>query len=166
MNLKVLLAAEVLVEVDVSKVIAEAHNGYFCLLPNHVDFVTALVPGILSFEISGGREEYLAVDEGILVKYGKEVSVSARNAVRGPDLGQLRRTVSEKFEAVGEHEKSARTAFLDETKTSSPHFTKMPASTARYSSRPPMISKDRIPGTRAVTKSTCFGKRHDRHNLG
>ncbi len=110
MNLKVLLAAEVLVEVDVSKVIAEAHNGYFCLLPNHVDFVTALVPGILSFEISGGREEYLAVDEGILVKYGKDVLVSARNAVRGPDLGQLRRTVSEKFEALGEHEKSARTA--------------------------------------------------------
>lgn len=110
MNLKVLLAAEVLVEAEVSKVIAEAHNGYFCLLPKHVDFVTALVPGILSFEISGGREEYLAVDEGILVKCGEEVLVSARNAVRGPDLGQLRRIVSEKFEALGEHEKSALTA--------------------------------------------------------
>ena len=110
MNLKVLLAAEVLVEVDVSKVIAEAHNGHFCLLPKHVDFFTALVPGILSFEVSGGREEYLAVDEGILVKCGDDVLVSVRNAVRGPDLGQLRRTVSEKFEAIGEHEKSARTA--------------------------------------------------------
>jgi F-type H+-transporting ATPase subunit epsilon len=110
MNLKVLLAAEVLVEADVSKVIAEAHNGYFCLLPKHVDFVTALVPGILSFEVSDGREEYLAVDAGILVKCGEDVLVSARNAVRGPDLGQLRRTVSEKFEAIGEHEKSARTA--------------------------------------------------------
>jgi F-type H+-transporting ATPase subunit epsilon len=110
MNLKVLLAAEVLVEAEVSKVIAEAHNGYFCLLPKHVDFVTALVPGILSFEISGSREEYLAVDEGILVKCGEDVLVSARNAVRGPDLGQLRRTVSEKFEALGEHEQTARTA--------------------------------------------------------
>jgi F-type H+-transporting ATPase subunit epsilon len=110
MNLKILLAAEVLVEAGVSKVIAEAHNGYFCLLPKHVDFVTALVPGILSFEIIGGREEYLAVDAGILVKCGEDVLVSARNAVRGPDLGQLRRTVSEKFEAIGEHEKSARTA--------------------------------------------------------
>jgi F-type H+-transporting ATPase subunit epsilon len=110
MNLKVLLAAEVLVEAEVSKVIAEAHNGYFCLLPKHVDFVTALVPGILSFEISGGREEYLAVDEGILVKCGEDVLVSARNAVQGPDLGQLRSTVSEKFEAIDEHEQTARTA--------------------------------------------------------
>jgi F-type H+-transporting ATPase subunit epsilon len=110
MNLKVLLAAEVLLEVDVSKVIAEAYNGHFCLLPKHVDFVTALVPGILCFEISGGREEYLAVDAGILVKCGEDVLVSTKNAVRGPDLGQLRHTVSEKFEALGEHEKTARTA--------------------------------------------------------
>ena len=110
MNLKVLLAAEVLVEADVSKVIAEAHNGFFCLLPKHVDFVTALVPGILSYEISGGQEEYLAVDEGILVKCGEDVLVSARNAVQGPDLGQLQSTVSEKFEAMDEHEQTARTA--------------------------------------------------------
>jgi F-type H+-transporting ATPase subunit epsilon len=110
MNLKVLLAAEVLLEADVSKVIAEAHNGFFCLLPKHVDFVTALVPGILSYEISGGQEEYLAVDEGILVKCGEDVLVSARNAVQGPDLGQLQSTVSEKFEAMDEHEQTARTA--------------------------------------------------------
>ena len=110
MNLKVLLAAEVLLETEVSKVIAEAHNGFFCLLPKHVDFVTALVPGILSFEISGDREEYLAVDEGILVKCGEDVLVSARNAVQGPDLGQLQSTVSEKFEAIDEHEQTARTA--------------------------------------------------------
>jgi F-type H+-transporting ATPase subunit epsilon len=110
MKLKVLLAAEVLLEAEVSKVNAEAQNGHFCLLPNHVDFVTALVPGILSFEISGGEEAYLAVDAGILVKCGKDVLVSARNGVRGPDLGQLRRTVSERFEAQSEHEKSTRTA--------------------------------------------------------
>jgi F-type H+-transporting ATPase subunit epsilon len=112
MNLKVLLAAEVLLEADVSKVIAEAHNGFFCLLPKHVDFVTALVPGILSYEISGGREEYLAVDEGILVKCGEDVLVSARNAVQGPDLGQLQSTVSEKFEAIDEHERTARSAMV------------------------------------------------------
>ena len=110
MKLKVLLAAEVLLETEVSKVIAEAHNGFFCLLPKHVDFVTALVPGILSYEISGGREEYLAVDEGILVKCGEDVLVSARNAVQGPDLGQLQSTVWEKFEAIDEHEQTARTA--------------------------------------------------------
>jgi len=112
MNLKVLLPTEVLVEEDVAKVTAEAHNGFFCLLPRHVDFVAAIVPGILSFETVGGRETFLAVDEGILVKCGQEVIVSTRNAVRGPDLGQLRRTVEERFEVLDDREKTARAAMV------------------------------------------------------
>ena len=110
MKLKVLLPAEVLLEEDVTKVIAEAHNGFFCLLPRHVDFVAALVPGILSYETGSGHEVFLAVDEGILIKCGQEVLVSTRNAVRGPDLGQLKHTVVEKFEALDQREKSARSA--------------------------------------------------------
>jgi F-type H+-transporting ATPase subunit epsilon len=110
MKLRVLLPIQVLIEEDATKVIAEAHNGFFCLLPKHVDFIAALVPGILSFETTGGREEFLAVDEGILIKCGQEVTVSTRNAMRGTELGQLRRTVEEKFEVLDERERSVRSA--------------------------------------------------------
>ena len=112
MNLKVLLPTGVLIEEEVTKVIAEAPNGFFCLLPKHVDFAAAIVPGILSFEAAGGREEFLAVDEGILIKCGQEVLVSTRNAVRGPDLGQLRRTVEERFKVLDDREKTARSAMV------------------------------------------------------
>jgi len=112
MNLKVLLPTGVLIQEEVTKVIAEAHNGFFCLLPKHVDFVAALVPGILSFETAGGREAFVAVDEGILVKCGEEVMVSTRNAMRGPDLGQLRRTVEERFKVLDDREKTARSAMV------------------------------------------------------
>jgi F-type H+-transporting ATPase subunit epsilon len=112
MNLKVLLPTGVLVQEDVAKVTAEAHNGSFCLLPKHVDFAAALVPGILSFETAGGREAFLAVDEGILIKCGQEVLVSTRNAVRGPDLGQLRLTVEERFKVLDDREKTARSAMV------------------------------------------------------
>jgi F-type H+-transporting ATPase subunit epsilon len=37
MRLKVLLPTMVLVDEAVSKVVAEAENGAFCLLPKHVD---------------------------------------------------------------------------------------------------------------------------------
>lgn len=110
MNLRILLPAQVLIEEEVAKVTAEAPNGYFCLLPRHIDMVAALVPGIFSFETSGGRETFLAVDEGILVKYGREVTLSVRNAVEGPELGKLQRTVKERFQVLGEREKTARTA--------------------------------------------------------
>jgi F-type H+-transporting ATPase subunit epsilon len=111
MRLKVLLPSEVLIDEKVTKVIAEAENGSFCLLPRHVDFVAALVPGLLSFVSSQGAEEFAAVDEGILVKCGPEVVVSTRNAVRAPDLGMLERTVEERFRHLDDLEKTARSAF-------------------------------------------------------
>jgi len=112
MNLKVLLPTEVLVDEAVRKVTAEAANGSFCLLPRHIDFVAALVPGLLSFETDEEevREVFLAVAEGVLVKSGEEVLVSVRDAVRGGELGELRRIVEEKFKVLDDKEKTARTA--------------------------------------------------------
>lgn len=110
MNLKVLLPSEVLIEATAEKVTAEAENGFFCLLPRHVDFVAALVPGILSYETPDGEEIFLAVDEGILVKCADGVAVSTRNALRGMNLGALRKMVEEQFKAEDEHEKTVRSA--------------------------------------------------------
>lgn len=111
MKLKVLLPNEVLIDEEVTKVVAEAENGSFCLLPRHVDFLAALVPGLFSFVTPQGVEQFLAVDEGILIKCGPEVLVSARNAVRGPDLGKLEQTVAKSFRHLDDHERMARSAF-------------------------------------------------------
>jgi F-type H+-transporting ATPase subunit epsilon len=110
MRLRVLLPTQVLVDEEAAKVTAEAENGSFCLLPRHVDFVAALAPGLLAFEAPGGREEFLAVDEGVLVKCGEEVLVSTRRAVRSADLGALRETIDEQFRVLDDHERAARTA--------------------------------------------------------
>ncbi|MFW6114840.1 MAG: F0F1 ATP synthase subunit epsilon [Thermodesulfobacteriota bacterium] len=110
MNLKVLLPTEVLLDEEVEKVTAEAQNGFFCLRPRHVDFAAALVPGLLSFENSEGRERFVAVDEGLLVKCGQSVTVSTRSAVKGGELGELERIVEEQFMVLDEKEKAARTA--------------------------------------------------------
>ena len=110
MTLKVLLPTEVFVDRDVRKVVAEAENGSFCLLPRHVDFVAALVPGLLSYTTEDGQEVFLAIDEGILVKCGTEVLVSTRHAAQGPDLGTLQHTIDHQFRILDEKEKMARTA--------------------------------------------------------
>jgi F-type H+-transporting ATPase subunit epsilon len=110
MNLKVLLPTEVLIDEEVSKIRAEAENGFFCLRPSHIDFTAALVPGLLSFDNSEGKEIFIAVDEGILVKYGHSVIVSTRSAVKGGELGQLERIVEEQFMVLDDKEKAARSA--------------------------------------------------------
>jgi F-type H+-transporting ATPase subunit epsilon len=110
MNLKVLLPNEVFLDREVTKITAEAQNGHFCLLPRHLDFVAALVPGLLTFENEDGEERFLAIDEGVLVKCGPEVLVSTRSAARNGDLGQLRHVVLEQFEVLDERERLARSA--------------------------------------------------------
>ena len=109
MNLKVLLPAEIFLCEEVTKIVAEAENGFFCLLPQHADFTAALAPGILSFT-TGNGETHLAVDGGALLKRGPEVLVSTRNAVRSPELGTLRDVVVRQFEEIDEREKKARSA--------------------------------------------------------
>jgi F-type H+-transporting ATPase subunit epsilon len=108
MRLTVILPTGLLVDQEVIKVTAEAENGSFCLLPRHIDFLAALVPGLLSFENDVGEEEFLAIDEGVLVKCGAEVMVSTRNAVRGVPLGQLRQAVEKQFRVLDEREQQAR----------------------------------------------------------
>jgi F-type H+-transporting ATPase subunit epsilon len=90
MKLKILLPTTILLEAETEEIVAEAENGSFGLLPSHIDFVTALVPGILSYTTTTGEIVYLAVDEGILVKQGEVVLVSTRKAVKGKDFKQLK----------------------------------------------------------------------------
>jgi len=108
MNLTIWLPAEVLMREEVTRIKAEAENGWFGILPKHVDFVTALVPGVLTFSPVGKPEEYLAMDRGVLVKCGPDVSISTRNAVRVKDLASLKTEVEAQFLTAQEREKKAR----------------------------------------------------------
>jgi F-type H+-transporting ATPase subunit epsilon len=110
MRLKVILPREILIDNQVTKIIAEGVNGSFCLLPRHIDFISALVPGILTYFLPDGQQLYLAVDEGILVKCGGEVFVSTLNAIQDDDLNTLKQTVVEQFRVLDEQEKLTRSA--------------------------------------------------------
>ena len=109
MRLRVCLPDRVLVDSRVKKIIAESEDGSFCLLPRHIDYVALLVPGILSYESDEvANEEYLAVDEGILIKRGDDVTVSTRKGVLSKDLEVLKQTVENEFLELEEQERKAR----------------------------------------------------------
>lgn len=110
MRLKVLLPWRVLVDTAVTKVVAEADNGWFCLLPRHTDFVAALVPGVLVFTAADGVEGLAAIDHAMLVKHGAEVLVSAWRGVTGDDLESLRQVVEREFLELDDRERAARSA--------------------------------------------------------
>lgn len=109
MTLKVLLPFQVFAETsDVSRIVAETREGSFGLLPNRLDCVAALPPGILTCESASEGETFIAIDEGVLVKAGGNVLVSVRRAQSGADLGTLREAVEKDFLLVGEQERRVR----------------------------------------------------------
>lgn len=85
-------------------------EGAFGLLPQHTDWVAALLPSVLVLTDAQGAERFFGIDHGLLVKHGPQVEVAVRRAVPGDDLATLARTVAETFEQVADDERVARTA--------------------------------------------------------
>lgn len=110
MQLRVITPMAVHVDRPARRIVAEGPDGHFGMLPNHIDFVTELVPGILIYETEDGIERFVAVNSGTLVKCGEEVRVAVRGAVEGDDLGELRALVEADFRRRDEDEREARAA--------------------------------------------------------
>ena len=110
MNLKILLPFRIFAEkTAVSRIVAETQAGSFGLLPQRLDCVAALTPGILIYETASDGEVFVAVDGGVLVKSGAEVLVSVRRAISGANLGELRQAVEQEFLTLDEREQNVRT---------------------------------------------------------
>jgi F-type H+-transporting ATPase subunit epsilon len=92
------------------RVVAESLGGSFGLLPNRLDCIAALVPGILEYETPADGTVYLAVDEGVLVKRGTEVLVSVQRACGGKDLAALHEAVTQEYLQLDARERDVRSA--------------------------------------------------------
>lgn len=93
---------------EVLRVVAETSEGSLGLLPQRLDCVARLVPGILTYETQTGGEVFVAVDAGVLVKTGPDVLVAVRRAIAGTDLGQLHEQVEREFLTLNEREQAQR----------------------------------------------------------
>lgn len=108
MKLKIVLPHRVLVETEVEQVTADGLDGSFGLLPRHIDFVSVLPPGVLSYRETGAGEWFVAVDEGVLIKQGDRVQVATRNAAKSRHLEELKATLEEDLLDWDEREQKSR----------------------------------------------------------
>lgn len=111
MHLKILLPFRVFDDIqNVKRIVMETSEGSFGLLPQRLDCVAALVPGIFTYETDS--EHYIAIDEGVMIKAGEEVLVSVRNAIRGSSLEDLNQSVEKEFIRLDESEKEIRSSMV------------------------------------------------------
>lgn len=109
MNLKILLPYEIFLEQEqVSRMVLDTYQGYYGIWPNRLDFSAAIAPGILTYQVKDRPETYLALDEGIAVKTGAQVTISVRNAISGNELGKLKREIEKMMNEIEDQEVEVR----------------------------------------------------------
>ena len=108
MNLKVCCPTGVVLEQSIQKIDFQALDGYFTLLPRHVDFVTALTPNIVRFT-DGQQMTFMACNRGILTKIGQQVVLSAHKVVLSHSLSDLEQTIAVEFKQDDEQRKEINT---------------------------------------------------------
>ncbi|MDP5205514.1 F0F1 ATP synthase subunit epsilon [Alishewanella sp. SMS9] len=109
MDLKVLLPNKVFFEAQaIAQIVVMTPQGSYGFLPQRQDCVAALVPGILMYQPVGKAEQYIALDQGVLVKTGLNVRVSVRNAIAHQELNQLRDAIERQYLQLDEQEQQLR----------------------------------------------------------
>jgi F-type H+-transporting ATPase subunit epsilon len=63
--LKVVTPTGIVFEGDAEEVTAVNPIGQFGVLPEHINFITSLVPGILEIRLAGGEKRYYVVSGGL-----------------------------------------------------------------------------------------------------
>jgi F-type H+-transporting ATPase subunit epsilon len=109
MKLTLATADRVLLDgTDILALRAEDETGSFGILPGHADFVTALVPTVLTWRTPDGTEHHCAVRSGVLVVTGGHaVGIAVREAVPGPDLDALEAVVRDRLRQAEATERAA-----------------------------------------------------------
>lgn len=104
MRLKILTPMQVEVDTQIQKVDFEALDGFFTLLPKHIDFVDSLKQTIVQYK-SGEKNYYVACDRGVVVKKADEVIISTSLAIQDDDLEKLKKTIAYDFKQMEQERK-------------------------------------------------------------
>ncbi len=104
-SFKLITPTEVVFEGDAELVIAVGTEGEEGILPRHAPFLTALRPGVLRANVSGGQRLELATGEGFMQALPDRVTVLVDRALRFEDVNPA--TARSELNEALERQKSA-----------------------------------------------------------
>jgi F-type H+-transporting ATPase subunit epsilon len=94
---------------NVGYVRAEDETGAFGVLPGHADFLTVVVPSVITWTDEHGAEHHLAVSHGTLeVRNGDLIEIATREAVGEESLARLGDAVVTQLRDEAEQEEESR----------------------------------------------------------
>jgi F-type H+-transporting ATPase subunit epsilon len=106
-RLKIIVPAGVFASIEkVDRIVVMTQGGSFGLLPHRMDCAAVLPPGLFAYSTAATDEVHLAIDAGMLIKTGADVSLCVRRVIAGADLGRLRQAVQQELKQRSEQESS------------------------------------------------------------
>lgn len=111
MRLELVIPGRVVLDLPaITTLVVPTSQGSHGIRPRRLDCVMAIVPGLASYELPDGKRVVFAVDEGILVKAGQQVTCTVRHAVLAGETADLKRTFEAELQAASKREREVRHA--------------------------------------------------------
>src|SRR6266566_1577467 len=85
MELEIITPEKIIYQGEVDEIYVTTADGAICILPNHINLFTKLIPGELKLKISG-KEQYMAITSGFLEVNKNKVTILADYAVQADDI--------------------------------------------------------------------------------
>ena len=83
LNLRIYTPNKLIIDETIKKLTVYGNEGSFTILPKHIDYVSSFDDCMLYFTKNDGQVVFVGVNQGILVKSGREIQISTFNAVNG-----------------------------------------------------------------------------------
>ncbi|MDR2526345.1 MAG: F0F1 ATP synthase subunit epsilon [Rickettsiales bacterium] len=100
--LEIYTPTEVIINESIKSISLTAKEGQIKILPNHADYVTVFSSNIVDYTDINGNDKIIAVNDGILVKYGGTVCISTYSVVIGDTLEDIRQKIKDNAKAEQE----------------------------------------------------------------
>ena len=104
-ELKIYSPTEILFEDNVKKINFQGKEGFLTILPNHIDYVSSFDTTIINLIDENNKEFFLALGNGVLVKYADRVRITAYKGIIAESLEKLDLKMHELNEREGDIEK-------------------------------------------------------------
>ena len=83
LNLRIYTPSQLFLEEVITKISIYGKEGFYTILPNHIDYVSSFDDGVLVFEKEDKSRIFVGINQGILIKCGREIQISTFNALFG-----------------------------------------------------------------------------------
>lgn len=99
-DLKIYSPIELFLDESVKRLTFQGKEGFLTILPNHIDYVSSFETNVMNFIDENNNKKFIALTNGVLIKYADKVRLMAYKAILGDSLKELR----EKIDIISDNE--------------------------------------------------------------